>query len=259
MFHIVHIVTNRTRLKPKPHRLSLLPAAAPAPPSTLSEDLEESNTPPPHPESPGHRALNDLFVHCVHFSAAGLRRYGTVHNVDGSQNDNGMITEEARMLLRIGDHTESACLAVTNLGRQTVIIGHSWLHHHNPEVDWQSGKVIMSRCPSGCYPASHSVKDDVNSVELEEGDTIYAVSLPADYAQGAATIAVTQTPSQRMAQNAHTSENRALPELLPSHCHHTSLGITLLISCRTLLCRREKHSHCHSPNKRNLMHSYVTT
>ena len=50
-----------------------------------------------------------------------------VHNVDGSQNDNGLITEEAHMLLHIGNHTKSACLAVTSLGCQMVIIGHSWL------------------------------------------------------------------------------------------------------------------------------------
>ena len=50
-----------------------------------------------------------------------------VHNVDGLQNENGLITEEARMLLWVRDHTELACLTMTNLGCQTVIIGHSWL------------------------------------------------------------------------------------------------------------------------------------
>ena len=140
-----------------------------------------------------------------------------VHNVDGSQNDNGLITEEAHMLLRIGDHTESACLAVTNLGRQTVIIGHSWLQHHNPEVDWSNGKIMLSRCPSSCYPASQSANTDVNSIELEEGDAIFGVSLPANYTPEAANIGVTQTPSQRMAQDAHIPEDHPLPALVPSH------------------------------------------
>ena len=67
-----------------------------------------------------------------------------VHNLDGSQNDNGLITEEAHMLMCIGDHTESACLAVTNLGCQTVLIGHSWLQHHNLEVNWLTQKVTMT-------------------------------------------------------------------------------------------------------------------
>jgi hypothetical protein len=31
-----------------------------------------------------------------------------------------------------------------------VIIGHSWLTLHNPEVDWVSQKVLMTRCPPSC-------------------------------------------------------------------------------------------------------------
>src|SRR5260370_42316175 len=54
-----------------------------------------------------------------------------VRNMDSSINENGSITEEAHVILRLRDHTEQVCLAVTNLGQQTVIMGHSWLHHHN--------------------------------------------------------------------------------------------------------------------------------
>ena len=74
-----------------------------------------------------------------------------VQNIDGSTNENGSITEEAHIILRFGDHMEQACLAVANLGRQLVIIGHSWLHHHNPEVDWVTHKVLMSWCPPSCH------------------------------------------------------------------------------------------------------------
>jgi len=221
MFHSVHTVTNRTRLKTKPHRLSRPTSATPTPPSTLSEDLENPillHILPLHRVSHGlHAPFNNVVVIHIHLSTARLRRYRAVHNVDGSHNDNGLITEEARLLLRIGDHTESACFAVTSLGRQTVIIGHSWLRLHNPEVDWVSQKVVLSRCPSSCYPVAPSSHSDINSVELEEGDAIYAVSLPANYTQNATHIAVTQTPSQKMAQEAHTPDDRPLPALIPSH------------------------------------------
>src|SRR5260370_41754244 len=73
-----------------------------------------------------------------------------VQNIDGSTNENGSITEEAHIILRFRDHTEQAHLAVANLGQQSVIIGHSWLHHHNPEVDWVTQKVLMSQCPPSC-------------------------------------------------------------------------------------------------------------
>src|SRR5258707_9145058 len=70
-----------------------------------------------------------------------------VHNIDGSPNENGSVMEEVHVTLCFRCHSKRAHLAVTNLGQQTVIIGHSWLTLHNPEVDWISQKVLMMRCP----------------------------------------------------------------------------------------------------------------
>src|SRR5258708_21844760 len=71
-------------------------------------------------------------------------------NIDGSANEHGSITEEVHALLRFGQHSERAQFAVTNLGRQPVIIAHPWLSHHNPEVDWATQKVLLTRCPTYC-------------------------------------------------------------------------------------------------------------
>src|SRR5258708_187140 len=66
-----------------------------------------------------------------------------VCNVNGSPNENGSVMEEVHITLCFGCHSERAHLAVANLGQQMVIIGHSWLTLHNPEVDWVSQKVSM--------------------------------------------------------------------------------------------------------------------
>src|SRR5258708_29169392 len=66
-----------------------------------------------------------------------------VCNVNGSLNENGSVMEEVHVTLCFGRHSERVHLTVTNLGQQTVIIGHSWLTLHNPEVDWISQKVLM--------------------------------------------------------------------------------------------------------------------
>src|SRR5258708_3528401 len=71
-------------------------------------------------------------------------------NIDGSTNEHGSITEEVHALLCFRQHLERAQFAVTNLGWQSVIIGHPWLSHHNPEVDWTTQKVSMTHCPTGC-------------------------------------------------------------------------------------------------------------
>jgi hypothetical protein len=40
--------------------------------------------------------------------------------------------------------------AVAGLGRHSIIIGHTWLKYHNPDIDWSSGKLCFTRCPSQC-------------------------------------------------------------------------------------------------------------
>src|SRR5258708_18026841 len=66
-----------------------------------------------------------------------------MHNIDGSANENVSVMEEVHIILCFRCHSERAHLAVTNLGQQTVIIRHSWLTLHNPEVDWATQKVSM--------------------------------------------------------------------------------------------------------------------
>src|SRR5258708_33645848 len=70
-----------------------------------------------------------------------------IRNIDGSPNENRSVMEEVHVTLHFGHHSERVHLAVANLGQQTVIIGHSWLTLHNPEVDWGPQKVSMMRCP----------------------------------------------------------------------------------------------------------------
>lgn len=75
-----------------------------------------------------------------------------VYNVDGSPNEAGSISEVVELLLRYDGHSERALFAVTGLGKQKMILGYTWLRDHNPDVNWQTGEVKMSRCPhsSGC-------------------------------------------------------------------------------------------------------------
>jgi len=41
-------------------------------------------------------------------------------------------------------------LAVSGLGKQSLILGYNWLKDHNPKVDWEKGEVEMTRCPLWC-------------------------------------------------------------------------------------------------------------
>ena len=48
------------------------------------------------------------------------------------------------------DLTERATFYITTLGGTELILGHPWLVCHNPEIDWEAGKVVMSHCPEEC-------------------------------------------------------------------------------------------------------------
>jgi hypothetical protein len=73
-----------------------------------------------------------------------------VYNVDGTANNTGAITDIADIILHYETHSEHTQLAVTRLGKQSLILGYNWLCNHNPEINWQTKDVNMSRCPLQC-------------------------------------------------------------------------------------------------------------
>jgi hypothetical protein len=84
-----------------------------------------------------------------------------VYNVDGTANDAGAITDIADIILRYQDHSERTQLAVTHLGKQSLILGYNWLQNHNLEINWQTKDVKMSHCPLQC--STCRVEDKCNA------------------------------------------------------------------------------------------------
>ena len=94
--------------------------------------------------------LDTKFVQHHGITTRKLPRAIPVYNVDGTLNKNGSITEEVDLTMVVDNHTEQVSFAVTDLGDKSCIIGHTWLYHHNPEIDWRTGQVEFTRCPSDC-------------------------------------------------------------------------------------------------------------
>jgi len=67
-----------------------------------------------------------------------------VYNADSTLNKSGSITHMCELVVTIGDHVE------TNTGSSNAIIGFLWLRFHNPLVDWRTGKICFTNCPSAC-------------------------------------------------------------------------------------------------------------
>jgi hypothetical protein len=103
-----------------------------------------------------------------------------IYNVDGSPNEAGSILEVVDLTLYYRDHSERATFTVTNLGKQNIILGLNWLREHNPEVDWTSGEVKMSRCPNHCRTCTNEAKADrkVHLMQATSMDSCHAGPLP---------------------------------------------------------------------------------
>src|SRR5258708_5612124 len=146
--------------------------------------------------------VNQAFAQKHKLETCPLPNPVPVHNVDRTPNENGSITEEVKVMLWYGQHTEKAHLTVTNLRWQTIIIRHLWLTHHNLEVDWACQSVTMSQCPPECRGQSNGgvVEDD----RLEPRDVIYAAFIPPEWAEHY--IRAMDTPLQQLAQEAQKAE-----------------------------------------------------
>jgi hypothetical protein len=96
-----------------------------------------------------------------------LARPIPVYNIDGTLNEAGAISGIVDIVLWYKRHTERAQFAVTGLGKQDLILGYTWLREHNPEVDWQTNVVKMSRCPAKCRTCTKEVKAEKQEKQQE--------------------------------------------------------------------------------------------
>ena len=81
------------------------------------------------------------------FNLVKLTQPILVYNVDGTPNEASSITEVVNLILHYKNHSERTTFAVTCLGKQKLLLRHSWLQKHNLEINWAKGEVKMSRCP----------------------------------------------------------------------------------------------------------------
>ncbi len=102
-----------------------------------------------------------------------------VYNADGTRNAGGDITKFVKLRMTIGGHTERIDLAVTNLGKKDIYLGHDWLKHHNHSVNWKTQLIIFGRCQcaGNRFDLPDADPDNCWDEELEDGDTILAVCM----------------------------------------------------------------------------------
>jgi len=84
------------------------------------------------------------------FKRTELERPVHVRNVDGTFNYMGLIVDTVKVEIFFKGHKERTSIDVMGGQKWSVILGMPWLRHHNPEINWRTGEVKMTRCWDEC-------------------------------------------------------------------------------------------------------------
>jgi len=106
------------------------------------------------------------------FKLQKLERPLVVRNVDSTNNSGGAITHQVEYNIFYKDHIEKMRIDVCDLEKTEVILGMPWLAAHNPEINWETGEVKMTRCPPLCGGKSQKMKKKVKRMVTEEEEKI---------------------------------------------------------------------------------------
>jgi len=107
------------------------------------------------------------FIQTQGINTQSISRPIPVYNIDGSPNEAGQISKVVDVVLHYKTHSERTLLAVSSLGRQSMILGYTWLKDYNPEVNWQTGEVQMNRCPPRCEECYVIQKEQASQKRME--------------------------------------------------------------------------------------------
>ena len=94
--------------------------------------------------------MSEEFVRRHKFKRMKLERPVYVRNVDGTLNYAGPIVDIVEVEIFFKGHKERTSIDVIGGQKWSVILGMPWLGFHNPEIDWKTGEVKMTRCPDEC-------------------------------------------------------------------------------------------------------------
>jgi len=90
------------------------------------------------------------FARKQEFKLKKIERPIYVRNVDSSFNKEEPIKHKVKVNIYYQENRERMEIDVIGRQKWSVILGISWLACHNPEIDWKTEKVKMTRCLEEC-------------------------------------------------------------------------------------------------------------
>ena len=81
------------------------------------------------------------------FKLQKLKRPIAVRNIDGTNNSRGAIIYQEEVNVYYKNYVERMRIDVCDLEKTDIILGIPQLQVHNPEINWETEEVKMTRCP----------------------------------------------------------------------------------------------------------------
>ena len=94
--------------------------------------------------------ISEEFARKHKFRRTELERPVHVRNVDGTFNYAEPIVDMVEVEIYFKGHKERTSIDVMGGQKWSVILGMPWLRRHNPEIDWKTEEVKMTRYPEEC-------------------------------------------------------------------------------------------------------------
>jgi hypothetical protein len=85
--------------------------------------------------------MDSEFVKLHNIPLIKLNKPWITRNTDGTQNKQGMVMHKAIINLGVNGKEDSMAFFITELGKDNMILGLTWLRKHNPIVNWKEGTL----------------------------------------------------------------------------------------------------------------------
>ncbi|SJL03606.1 uncharacterized protein ARMOST_06963 [Armillaria ostoyae] len=163
-----------------------------------------------------------------------------VYNADSTCNKAGDITKFVEFRMTIGSHSKRIDFAVTNLGTKDLYLGHNWLKHHNPVINWKMGMILFRccQCIRNPFPLPDADPNDHWDEELKEGETILTVNMEEEIK----TFKEIVPPNYHSFRDLFSKENfDELPEQKPwDHAIKLIPNTKSTLDCKVYLLNRDE-------------------
>ena len=87
-----------------------------------------------------------------------------MYNADGLPNEIRKITEVIDLVVQYKGHKSWSKFYVSSIGHKAIVLGHTWLVEHNPDINWHTGEVKLMCCPEYCRQAGSDSSNPDNNI-----------------------------------------------------------------------------------------------